>query len=180
MKQHLPTTRKFLSLLIVLTISSVSAIVNAQITLASRVDGNWNAVDTWQGTANLAGTMSSSTANANVTGSSTQFLTQLVAGAKLTRTDGTVIGTIQTINSNTSITLTGNASNSNTNISYRVRKIPVAADPVQIVNGFDVTATADAACASLTFTNGNATSLTVNSGITVGVTGAVALPKSCI
>jgi len=55
--------------------------------------------------------------------------------------------------------------------------IPGSADAVSIVGGFNVTVTADAACASITFTT-TATSLTINTGITLTVAGAITIPRS--
>ena len=54
---------------------------------------------------------------------------------------------------------------------------PVAGDVVNIVGGFNVTATANAACAILNFTTATATSLTLNTGITVDVSGAITIPQ---
>lgn len=57
------------------------------------------------------GSLTSSTSSTAITGTSTQFLTQVKAGNILKRvSDGATIGTVATVNSNTSITLTGNAS----------------------------------------------------------------------
>ena len=55
---------------------------------------------------------------------------------------------------------------------------PVAGDVVTIEGGFNVTVTANAACASITFTNVTATSLTINNGITLSVSGAITIPRS--
>ena len=74
--------------------------------------------------ASPAGTITSSTASATVTGSSTSFTTQIVAGNTLHNSSGTLIGTVSTVNSNTSITLTGNAAVAVTNGTYKVRSTP--------------------------------------------------------
>ena len=56
------------------------------------------------------GTLTSSTASTAITGTATSFLTQVVAGNILKRTStGDTIGTVSIVNSDTSITLTGNA-----------------------------------------------------------------------
>ena len=55
------------------------------------------------------GTISSSTGNPIVTGSSTQFTTELFVGAILRSATNQAIGTILTIDSDTQVTLTGNA-----------------------------------------------------------------------
>ena len=55
---------------------------------------------------------------------------------------------------------------------------PVAGDIVNILSGNNVTATVNAACESITFTTATATSLTINSGIGVIVSGAITIPRS--
>ncbi len=58
----------------------------------------------------LTGTVAVSTASATVTGTGTLFLAEVLVGDVLYDvTTSTVIGTVQTVNSNTSITLTGNS-----------------------------------------------------------------------
>jgi len=54
---------------------------------------------------------------------------------------------------------------------------PVAGDIVNIVGGFNVTLTADAACASITFTTTTATSLTLGT-YKLDVSGAITIPRS--
>ena len=54
------------------------------------------------------GTITVTQNTATVTGSGTSFSTTVVAGNVLKKTDGTTIGTVQTVNSATSITLTSN------------------------------------------------------------------------
>jgi len=56
--------------------------------------------------------------------------------------------------------------------------VPVAGDTVTIEGGWDVTVTAAAACATVDFTTTTATSLTINSGITLDVSGAITIPRS--
>lgn len=55
--------------------------------------------------------------------------------------------------------------------------VPVAGDSVFIQNGHNVTVTANAACLSITF-NTSPSSLTINSGITLTVSGAITIPMS--
>ena len=59
------------------------------------------------------GTIQTNTAGTAVTGSST-FFHRLAPGDKLYRTDNTLIGTISAITTNTALTLTANAANTNT------------------------------------------------------------------
>jgi hypothetical protein len=62
-------------------------------------------------TSSGTGSLTSSTSSTAVTGTSTQFLTQVKAGDTLKRlSDGATIGIVDTVNSNTSITLNANAS----------------------------------------------------------------------
>jgi autotransporter-associated beta strand protein len=56
--------------------------------------------------------------------------------------------------------------------------VPVAGDTVIIEKGFNVTVTADAACGTITFTTTTATSLTINSGFTLTVSGAITIPRT--
>ena len=58
------------------------------------------------------GTIQTNSAGTAVTGSST-FFHRLAPGDKIYRTDNTLIGTISSITSNTALTLTGNAANTN-------------------------------------------------------------------
>ena len=68
-------------------------------------------------TTSLTGTITSSTASTTVTGTGTKFQSELQAGVIIRTTGGTPIGTISSIASDTSLTLTTNGT-SNTNISY--------------------------------------------------------------
>jgi hypothetical protein len=72
------------------------------------------------------GSLTSSTSSTAITGTSTQFLTQVKAGNILKRqSDGATIGTVATVNSNTSITLSGNASITiSTAASYNIMSAP--------------------------------------------------------
>lgn len=130
----------------------LSLSINAQTTLTTRAGGNWDANDTWI-SGNLTGSITTVTSSAIVTGTGTNFTTQLVAGAALYRADGvTLIGTVQSITSNTLLTLTANASNANTVAVFRTRKVPSANDIVVMANnGFNVTIPAGVAavCSSL-------------------------------
>ena len=55
--------------------------------------------------------------------------------------------------------------------------VPVAGDAVTIEGGHNVVVTANAACSSITFTTSTATSLTINSGIILNVSGAITIPR---
>lgn len=144
-KTHLKKTEFFkYNLISVLFLSSfffISIASYGQITLNTRQSGNWNSVNTWV-SSNLSGTITTSTSTnrTTVTGNGTNFLNQLQVGSVLYRTGGTaIIGTVATINSNTSITLTANALNTGTNLNYVTRKIPTVLDKAVLLNNdFDV------------------------------------------
>lgn len=54
--------------------------------------------------------------------------------------------------------------------------VPVAGDVVIIERGFTVTVTANAACASISFVTGAGSRLTINTGVTLAVSGSVTIP----
>lgn len=170
------STRSLMTLVLVTVVCFCNTTTVSAQTYTSIASTDWNNVDTWLANANLTGTITTSTANGNVTGSGTAFLTQLVAGAKLTTTGGTVIGTIQTVNSNTSITLTGNAASTNSGIAYRARKIPLATNDV-IIAGHSVTLnSANAAALSVTLQSGS--TITVSSTFQLSVTNNITFDNS--
>ena len=101
--------------------------------------GNWNAVDTWTAVTR-SGTITSATNSTTVTGTGTFFQTELVVGDRLLRSDGTTsIGVVQSIQSDTSLTLTANASTANTNAAYTNRSIPTTDDDVSITTAITIT-----------------------------------------
>jgi hypothetical protein len=129
----------------------------------SRATGNYNATATW---ARLrAGTITTSTASATVTGVGTAFLGDLANGNQIFTDNGVLIGTVLNRASNTSLTLTANAASTNAGVPYYATTAvaPGAADDVRI-NGHNVTLTAA----------GNALSFVVNAGGTL-TTGSFAL-----
>ena len=73
--------------------------------------------------------------------------------------------------------VTGNWNNTAT---WGGSSVPVAGDTVTINSGITVTVTADAACTSLTFTQGTSSGGTVNinSGIILTVSGAITIPRN--
>lgn len=71
-----------------------------------------------------AGVITCTTGSATVTGVNTLFTTQAVAGNVLKNSAGTTIGTIQSIASNTSLTLTGNAAVAVTSGTYYIYSTP--------------------------------------------------------
>lgn len=74
--------------------------------------------------ANGTNTITTTTSSATVTGASTVFTTQVVAGNKLYTTGGTLIGTVQTVTNNTSLTLAANAAVAVTNGAFVIQSNP--------------------------------------------------------
>ena len=73
---------------------------------------------------NASPTGTITTSGTSITGVGTLFTTQVVAGNTLYNSAGTLIGTVQTVNSNTSITLTGSAAVTVTGGTFKVRSSP--------------------------------------------------------
>jgi hypothetical protein len=145
--------------------------------------GNWNAVSTWNffTATNLDGTITTTNGNTLVNGSGggggTHFCHNLSPGDIITRSDGTVIGTVASITNNNSLQLTaGGALSTNTNITYRKRRIPDSGDDVTISSGHVVTVTANASCNSLAVNNSGATTgVTINGSNALTVTSSVTI-----
>ena len=72
------------------------------------------------------GNISSSTSSATVTGVGTNFSTSLTAGYFLKKLNGDIIGTVLSIQSNTSLTLSANAAYTTSNVSYKILPDEVA------------------------------------------------------
>ncbi|WP_300977570.1 GEVED domain-containing protein, partial [Flavobacterium sp.] len=144
--------------------------------------GNWSVASTWSNVnINRVGTISSLSSSSVVTGTGTSFLTELAVGSVITTQTGTTIGTVLSIASNTSLTLTANASNNVTNQSYRTTSGPPSpVDSVTILANHTVTVNGSFVCASLAIapTNNNISTLnfastgtpqlTVNGVVTLG------------
>lgn len=67
------------------------------------------------------GTISTSNASTAVTGSGTRFTKELSVGDAISKTDGTVLGTIATITNDTALVLVANATSTNSGIAYKSR-----------------------------------------------------------
>lgn len=78
------------------------------------------------GVANVlaTGTITANTSTATVTGSGTQFTTELVQGRTILTTGNVVLGTVATISDNTTLTLTASASSNVASEGYN-RQLPV-------------------------------------------------------
>ena len=118
--------------------------------ISATTSGNWNSASTWA-RVTRTGTITTSSSSTAVTGVSTSFTTELAVGSIVTTIGGTVIGTVQSITSNTQLTLTANAASSNSGISYNAQVVPTSSDAVTIGVQTNVVTvnTASATCASL-------------------------------
>ena len=145
--------------------------VNAKVTYTAKT-GNWNAPATWNSTV-LTGTATSSTASNTISGSGTLFSTEFVVGDAL-YLNNIYIGIIQTINSNTSITLVANAASSQAVRTVSRGRVPSAVDSVLIPASVTLTANTNTTVATINFTR-TASILSVSSGILLSVSGAVTL-----
>ena len=147
----------------------------------TRVSGaaNWNTASTWIQL--RTGTASFTNASATVTGTGTLFTTELQVGdvLMLDATPGTTRGTITSIQSNTSLTLTSNAS-ATASGAYGRQTVPGSSTDVQIGNtallaitlSLDVSATVNsltfiADATANTLSNISTNSLTVNNNVTL-------------
>ena len=160
-------------MLVIVAAAAIGLPANCALAAAatSRATGNWNANATWSTT--RTGTISTSNKSPTVTGTGTLFLTELAVGMVITTTGDAVLGTVQSIASNTSLTLTANSSNNN-NIAWAARVVPAAGDTVTIGGANVVTLTAAATCAGLTLTGASGT-LTHNADMLLTVNGNVAI-----
>ena len=140
---------------------SSSITITAPGTVTAYATGNWNAVDTWTALA-LTGTISSATTSTTVTGTGTLFQTQLSVGDRILRSDGiTSIGLVQSVASNTSLTLTANASSANTAIAFTARRLPTVNDAVSVTGAFTVTITSGYAAVANSLTIGSSANATL-------------------
>jgi hypothetical protein len=170
--------KKLNSLLLIISLAISLMFANIQshaATIISNANGNWNNLSTWYVT--LTGTINATTTSTNVTGNGTTFTTQLQVGTPIINILGTVIGTVQSIQSNTQLTLNSNATANMTSANtVRFQKIPTTADDVRIIN-HTITVNATAVCNTLQIsgTGTTAANLNFNAGISLTVTGATTM-----
>src|SRR5919198_766424 len=132
--------------------------------ITSVASGTWEAT-AWPNT-QRSGTISVTAGNTNVVGSGTAFLTELSVGNILKTTSNIQIGTVASIASNTSLTLTNVPATTRTNIPYRAQGVGPA-DNVTIANGHTVTIAANAVNQTGTVTVNTGGTLTVSNPGTV-------------
>jgi hypothetical protein len=142
--------------------------------VTSVTSGNWSNPSTWSIISRTTnGTITTSTNSKTVTGTSlASFTTTLRAGNQILNTSNVVIGTVASIESNTSLTLVANAS-STMNAGWNSRGV-VSIDAVTISSGHTITVDANYTCASLTFAIASSNStLNINDNCTLTSTGTV-------
>lgn len=148
-------------------------------TVTSAASGNWGTATTWANpTANRTGTISTSTSSRTVTGNATAlFLSNLNVGCQILNSANAVIGTVASIESETSLTLVANAASTNTNIAWRYRGAGKLDDMV-IASGHTVTVENDYACNTVSMSTAAANNvLTMSSGKTLTVTGLISMAR---
>ena len=139
--------------------------------ITSSGTGNWSA-SAWP-TTNRTGTITATTSTTTVTGSGTSFTTQFSVGNILSTQAGVAIGTIASIESNTSLTLTANSSNNASSATFRGQgvgsgdAITIAASHIVTIDGsYSCSSLALAAASTLAFQN-STKSLSVSGAITM-------------
>jgi hypothetical protein len=123
----------------------------------NRVTGNssWNSASTWL--QSRTGTISYSSGTFIVTGNSTSFLTEISPNDIIGLSNGTIVGTVSSVDSDTQITLFAKPSSSSPGTFFGRERIPSSTDAVQIGNGnlpavaTNIQLDSDGSCYSLTF-----------------------------
>lgn len=144
-------------------------------TVTSVTSGNWGSPTTWSITSRASnGTIAASTNSKTVTGTAlSNFKTTLRAGNQILNTSNAVIGTVASIESNTSLTLVANASSAMNNAGWNSRGV-VSIDGVVIASGHTITMNTTDTCASLTFAAASSnTTMNFNDNTRLTVTGTV-------
>ncbi|GAB4094029.1 hypothetical protein GCM10028786_29560 [Flaviaesturariibacter terrae] len=113
--------------------------------VTSRATGNWSVKATWLRT--VTGTITTTSGSTSVTGTG---FSALSVNDVLMRADGTVIGTVASIQSNTALTLTAGAANANSAAAFAHQSLPQSGDDVTINGALTVTLDMDATVNSLT------------------------------
>ena len=172
-----------------------STSIFSQSTVKTRVSvaANWSAASTWIKL--RTGSAAFTSGSVTVTGTGTLFTTELTAGDILMSdaTPGTVLGTVSSIASNTSLTLTSGATANVASSAYGKQSVPASTDNVQIGNagiggatGPTITLDVSTTIGSLTFvalnqtyslTHSGTNSLTITNSVTLNQpTGGVTNP----
>src|SRR5215207_4871144 len=134
-------TAIFVIVMMLLAAFPVTPAGATSLNITSLTTGTWEAT-AWPSTLR-SGTISVTAGNSTVTGAGTAFLTELSVGNIIKTTGDIQIGTVASITSNTSLTLTNIPATNRTNIAYNVQGVGPA-DNVTIANGHNVTIAAKA------------------------------------
>lgn len=132
-------------------------------TIISASSGSWNSKSIWT-SINLSGSISINSGSKNVTGTNTSFDTDLNVGDILLKENNIVVGTVNTINSATSIQLSSTANTSLNAITYRVRRVPLMVDDVIIADGHNVSINSYSTIKNLTIGENNGAILSYQNG----------------
>ena len=146
-------------------------------TVTSVTSGNWGSPTTWSITSRSTnGSITAATNSKTVTGGIlTNFKTTLRAGNQILNTSNAVIGTVASIESNTSLTLVANASSAMNNAGWNSRGV-VSVDGVTIASSHTITMNTTDTCVSLTFAVASSNStITFNDNSRLTVTGYVVM-----
>jgi fibronectin-binding autotransporter adhesin len=142
--------------------------------------GNWSSRSTWVTT--KTGTVTVASGATAVTGTGTAFTTELQVGDKIYNSSFSVIGTVASITSNTSLTLSAGATSGLTGSVLYSHGIPTLADDIQIgyVNlsvVVTLTVNGDYSCNSMYFVQNGGVTYTVDipTSNSLSVTGTVYL-----
>ena len=147
-------------------------------TITSSATGNWSSATTWVISLTRPGTVTSTLGSRTVTGSAlASFTSTLSVGSQVLNTSNVVIGTVESIQTATSLTLVANAAVAVSNAGWNSRGVGPG-DAVTIAVGHTITVDGNYTCASLAFTAASTNNvLTLGSTNTLTVTGLLSMPN---
>lgn len=166
-----------LKIMLLFSIILINALQAKSASVTSLATGNWSSASTWSEVART-GTISSSTTSNIVTGdASASFTTTLSVGSQILNASSVVIGTVASIESNTSLTLVANATTTLSNASWRSKGVG-SGDDLTIASGHTITLDGNYACASINFPTVNAqTGITFSGTNALNVSGDVSMAR---
>jgi hypothetical protein len=144
-------------------------------TATSRQAGNWSADSTWSTT--RFGTISFSSSGRTVAGSGTFFSSELRPGVVITDASDIVIGTVQSISSDTLLTLTAipPIETHGSFVAWKARLAPAAGNDVIVQHAVALDSSRSAGSLTIKGASSSTGSLTLPGTQTLTVTGALAL-----
>jgi hypothetical protein len=145
---------KWVAVTLLLLCGLSNALASTYVSIAT---GSWSTTSTWA--LLQTGTITTSTASTTVTGVGTGFSSASLSGKVLYNSNGTALGTVSSVASTTSLTLTANATSTNAGIAFYIPATSTvsSADTVTINSPNTISASSSA----------TATNVTVNSGATL-------------